>query len=410
MRSVKTVELPAWAQTEQAQAVMKALNDEGALQTLYVGGCVRNHLLGVPVSDIDLATVHTPEQAISRLQRAGFGTVPTGIDHGTVTAIAEGLTFEVTSLRRDVSTDGRRAVVAYTDDWVADAQRRDFTINTLLMSQQGQVYDPTGCGLADLEARRVVFVGNPAERIAEDYLRILRFFRFHATYGRGNPDQAGLAACTAGAAGIDTLSRERITQEILKLLALAGAGDTLSVMVKARVAARFYKADLPLDRVIGYFDMQSCNRAVHALARLAVTVAFDHDFIKENFALSNAQILFLKNMASAIEELQVRDRCHIRQSVYAFGNEATAQALLFCFAQGQHETDGDESLLALAKAWRPPAFPLAGADVLASGIKAGPAVGRILAQAEIWWRAADFVPDRAACLAWLQRHVSQQIE
>lgn len=407
MQSVKTTDLPVWAQTTQAESVMAALNDRGAMQALYVGGCVRNHLLGVPVSDVDLATVHTPDEVIRRLQKANLGFAPTGMDHGTVTAIAGGMTFEVTTLRRDVSTDGRRAVVAYTDDWVVDAQRRDFTINTLLMDGQGRVYDPTGRGLDDLVARRVVFVGHPEDRIAEDYLRIFRFFRFHTSYGQGAPDQAALAACTAGSAGIETLSRERITQEVLKILESENAGATLSVMVQAHVADSFYKGDVPIDRVIGYFDAQSRHQAVHATARLGVVAALDLDFIDEHFAFSKAQVLFVKDMMVAIGRVQVRDERHIRQAVYECGNEATIQAVLFGMAQERQETDEDRTLLALAKTWHPPMFPLTGADILTAGIKAGPAVGQILGQAEIWWRAADFAPDRAACLAWLRQHLSR---
>jgi poly(A) polymerase len=224
----------------ESRAVFSALQNKAAHpQVLFVGGCVRNAVLGLPPGDCDLATIHPPFEVTRRLEDVGIKVVPTGIDHGTVTAVVDGKPFEITTLRRDVETDGRHAVVSFTQDWSLDAQRRDFTINTLLADGAGNLYDPTGDGLSDLEAGRVVFVGDPVQRIAEDYLRILRFFRFYAFYGRGRPDAAALAACRAAAGKIADLSRERVTQEILKIIAADGAADILEIMAAQNVMKDF---------------------------------------------------------------------------------------------------------------------------------------------------------------------------
>src|SRR5438445_5524465 len=203
--------------------------DEGL--TRYVGGAVRDDLLGLPVSDIDLATRIAPDEVIRRLEKARIKAVPTGIDHGTVTAVSDGQPVEITTLRRDVSTDGRRATVAFTDDWQEDAARRDFTINALSADPRtGELFDYFG-GLADLDQRHIRFIGDPLQRIAEDHLRILRFFRFHARFGQGEPDLAALDACTARANDLMALSRERIADEVLKLLAVADPSATVGIML-----------------------------------------------------------------------------------------------------------------------------------------------------------------------------------
>ncbi|HEU5482921.1 MAG TPA: CCA tRNA nucleotidyltransferase, partial [Sphingomicrobium sp.] len=203
--------------------------------TRYVGGAVRDGLLGLPVNDVDLATRLRPDEVVERLQVAGLKAVPTGFDHGTVTAVSDGHPYEVTTLRRDVETFGRRATVAYTDDWSEDAARRDFTINALMADPAtGEVFDYFG-GLDDLEERHVRFIGDPFERIAEDHLRILRFFRFHARFGRGVPDSAALRACTERANDLMALSRERIADELLKLLAVDDPSPTVRAMLDCDV-------------------------------------------------------------------------------------------------------------------------------------------------------------------------------
>ncbi|HST35067.1 MAG TPA: CCA tRNA nucleotidyltransferase, partial [Allosphingosinicella sp.] len=223
-----------WRDRPGMERLLKALGaDKG--ETRYVGGCVRDTLLGFPVSDVDLATTLAPEAVIARLEKARIKAVPTGLAHGTVTAVSAGAPVEVTTLRRDLSTDGRRATVAFTEDWREDAARRDFTINALSADPvSGEIFDYFG-GLADLEARKVRFIGEPLQRIAEDHLRILRFFRFHARFGTGAPDQAGLAACAARANDLMALSRERIADEVLKLLALPDPAPTVTLMIGQRI-------------------------------------------------------------------------------------------------------------------------------------------------------------------------------
>ena len=211
----------------ETRAVMEAL---GRGDALFVGGCVRNALLGQPVDDIDIVSILRPDEVTKKLEAVGIKVIPTGIDHGTVTAVASGKPFEITTLRKDVETDGRHAVIEFSTDWAEDARRRDFTMNTLLMDLEGNIYDPLGCGLEDLRARRVVFVGDPRERIAEDHLRILRYFRFHALYSAGLPDKKALSACRAASDKIAGLSKERITQEFFKILSVDNQAEILALM------------------------------------------------------------------------------------------------------------------------------------------------------------------------------------
>ncbi|PZQ43290.1 MAG: hypothetical protein DI551_12400 [Micavibrio aeruginosavorus] len=222
MLPLKHIDPADWMTDHRSVKIMRVLGgyaDEP--EALFVGGCVRNLLLGLPVSDLDIATIHPPLQVIEKLKNDGIRFIPTGLEHGTVTAFIDDAKFEITTLRKDIETDGRHAVIAFTDKWEEDAKRRDFTINTLLASPQGMVFDPLERGIDDLEMRLVKFVGNPQERIAEDYLRILRFFRFYAQYGSGAPDKEALGACADNAAKISLLSKERVTQEILKIVSVA---------------------------------------------------------------------------------------------------------------------------------------------------------------------------------------------
>ena len=221
----------AWLKDGEIARLLALLDRDGE-EARVVGGAVRNALMGLPVGEIDVATTAVPEEVVRRVEAAGCKAVPTGIEHGTVTVVIDGKPFEVTTLRQDVETFGRKAKVVFGRDWKADAERRDFTINALSVSADGKMYDYVG-GLADIAARRVRFIGEPSARIAEDYLRILRFFRFHAWYGEGAPDAAGLHACIAARAGLETLSRERVRMELLKLLLAPHATPTLAVMAEA---------------------------------------------------------------------------------------------------------------------------------------------------------------------------------
>ena len=382
MTPVRHITPPDWMANTRTQKIMGALNVPGAAPlALFVGGAVRNTLMGFPVGDIDIATIHTPAQVTEILSRAGVKVIPTGIDHGTVTAVTDGAAFEITTLRRDVDTDGRHANVAFTDNWVEDAARRDFTMNALYAAPDGAIYDPTGQGLADLEQRRVKFVGDPAARIAEDYLRILRFFRFHAYYGAGDMDVGALSACRASADKIATLSRERITHEFLKILSAENPAPVLSVMFENGV----------LSEIIASENFNGCqNPEMNVISKLFILSGMkDKDFSKW-LILSNTQKKYMADLSLASQELKTLSEKTIRRLVHLFGNDVAYQTALIKGA--------DIKLSALAKNVNVPVLPVNGDDLITAGIPAGPELGRQLKSIEDWWIAQDFMPDRTACL------------
>lgn len=395
----KTISPTRWMTAPESQAVFAALQDVpvrdgGAPQILFVGGCVRNELLGAPVRDADLATTHTPEDVSRRLTKAGIKVVPTGIDHGTVTAVVDGQPFEITTLRKDVETDGRRAVVAFTDDWAEDAQRRDFTMNTLLADLDGNIYDPLRTGIKDLEDRKVVFVGEASGRIAEDYLRILRFFRFHAFYGAGAPDDAALLACRAAADKIATLSRERITQEFLQIIACDRAGEMLALMFDNKVLADIAHPDFDLSAFNALAGLQKRAGLESLLARVAVLCAghIGHlDVIRKYLIFSKAQDRILQALFEAVNAPM-----GIKERLYRFGREIGAQSILLLAAERGAKI-GDEDL-ALLRDWEIPLYPLTGKDLSALGMAQGPDMGRILSAVEEWWIEWDFQPGLEDCL------------
>lgn len=396
----RTIPPTAWMKDRAVQVVFHALTDTGAVdpQVLFVGGCVRNTLLGLPPGDMDLATLHKPEGVTRRLAAQGVRVIPTGIDHGTVTAVIDGKPFEITTLRRDVETDGRRAVVAFTDDWREDAARRDFTINTLLADADGNIYDPTGKGLSDLETNRIVFVGDASERVAEDHLRILRFFRFYALYGAGTtPDAAALAACRAAADKIGTLSRERITQEMVRILMVDRPADILGLMFENGVMRDFVHPEYQALRLNALAKLQNMYAAPDLAARMAVAAnaqpnwvdQFDKYIVFSN-ALRGDLILILKVLAAAADM-----KAH--EVIYRFGNRAALQAHLVHHAMAG--TDPAAADVDVLKNWRAPTLPITGDDVMKAGVERGPDVGRILKTIEEWWIAEDFRPNESACRA-----------
>ncbi len=367
-----------------------------------VGGAVRDALIDRPVGEIDIATTAVPGEVVRRAARANIRSVPTGIDHGTVTLIVEGRPFEVTTLREDVETFGRRAKVAFGRNWQHDAQRRDFTINALSASRDGKVHDYVG-GVADLEARRVRFIGDAATRIAEDYLRIMRFFRFHAAFGEGAPDAVALAACIAAREGLDTLSRERVRTELLKLLTARRAPQAASVMADAGLLTRIL-GGVPL--VVSLARMAEIERSLNAmpdalrrLGALAVFVAEDAERLFQRLRLSNAEHQRLVLMSDGwwrIERaMQTRQA---RGLVYRVGAAGYVDRTLLAWTRSRDGAD-DASWRALAefpRDWTPPKFPLAAADFIARGVVKGPALGAALRRAEEAWIAADFPDDESA--------------
>ncbi len=350
------------------------------------GGAVRNSLLGVPISDVDLATTMLPDDLIHVCKAAGFGVHPTGIDHGTVTVVNKGQPFEVTTLRLDVETDGRRAVVKFTDDWQADAMRRDFTINAMYCDASGKIYDYT-TGYIDIQRKRVRFVGDSEARIKEDYLRILRFFRFHAWYGKGSPCPVGLAASVKLKSGLKKISAERIRQELLKLIVAPCAVDTLKVMA----ASGILKIIFPYTeewRVIGRLPMDAVLR-LFVLAQKPST-------LKDLLRLSNEESLRIENLSAAPEvSPKLRDAVQ-RSMLYRLGAETWTDAVHLSWAKsGATLTSAKwQALLDLPKLWPLPKFPLTGKDMIAVGLIPGPDMGAQLQALEDWWVASDFAPTR----------------
>ncbi len=383
---------PLLARGEVA-ALMAALNRDGE-EARIVGGAVRNALLGEDVADIDVATTALPEETVRRAKAAGFKPVPTGIEHGTITVVVAGMPFEVTTLRRDVETDGRHAVVAFGRDFREDALRRDFTINALGLDADGALHDYAG-GVGDLAARRVRFIGQARERIAEDYLRILRFFRFHARYGAGEPDKAALEACTEGRAGLEGLSRERVRAELLKLLAAPRAASTLRAMAGAGLLVPVIGGVPQLSRfeaIAG--DGEQGGDRVHPdfrLAALAVLTREDAARLREKLRLSNAESGRIEAIALALETVSGRESlpalAELRETAHGVGTDAVAAALVLLNATAG-AARAEEGQTLIAGLGQTPRFLPSGKDLLALGVAAGPLLGQVLEQARRDWIAA----------------------
>ena len=392
------------------RAVMEALEARGyAGCARFVGGCVRNSLLGQPIDDIDIATTLTPDQVTEALETAGLKVVPTGVDHGTVTAISEGRPFEITTLRRDVSTDGRRAVVAFTQSWEEDAVRRDFRLNALYADAEGRIFDPTGQGVADARAGRIVFVGDAMTRIREDYLRILRFFRFHAWYGKGDADQAALAACKALKGMLSGRAAERTQKELLKLLAAPDPRASLRLMAATSVLS----AVLPQVRALTRFENLVGIESEHffdidAELRLASLLPDDVKVAQdtaERLRLSNA--LKDRLIAAAGREPRIvswMSPRETRRTVYRLGGRTFADRIKLAWAASDRPATANQwrALIPLAETWTPPAFPLTGEDVVNAGVPRGPMVGQVLREIEDWWIDLDFIDDKLAAVERLK--------
>lgn len=364
-----------WRKRRGMARVLKALGAEEGL-TRYVGGAVRDDLLGLPVSDIDLATRIKPDEVMERLRKARIKAVPTGIDHGTITAVSDGRAVEITTLRRDVSTDGRRATIAFTDDWQEDAARRDFTINALSADpMSGELFDYFG-GLADLEQRHIRFIGDPLQRIAEDHLRILRFFRFHARFDAGEPDAAALEACTARANDLMALSRERIADELLKLLGVANPAPTVGIMLQRNILKPVLPEIEP-ERLGDLEALLSAERhagiAGDPLRRLAALLPRD-PVLAEDIAVR----LRLSNKA------RKRLAC-AAASDPASGPHALAYRLGTDCAVDRLLLAGRTADAAAVSQWEIPRLPISGGALIKRGLAQGPAVAQTLRRIEDRW-------------------------
>ena len=350
----------------------------------YVGGCVRDTLLGLPVRDVDLATRLRPQEVVERLRRARVKAVPTGLAHGTVTAVIDGKPVEVTTLRRDVATDGRRATIAYTDDWAQDAARRDFTINALSADPpSGEVHDYFG-GADDLAAGRVRFIGDPLTRIAEDHLRILRFFRFHARFGKGAPDEAALAACVARANDLMALSRERIADELLKLLALPEPAATAALMVEQGVL-RPVLPEIGEDGVARLGRLVERERqagvAGEAPRRLAALLPPDTGVAEaaaRRLRLSNKLVKRLVAAAEGAGEAEEPPPA----LAYRLGRDQAVDRILL--------GDGDPAGAASLAHWERPKLHIKGGDMIAMGVEVGPMVAQCFREVQRKWAEAGF--------------------
>ena len=385
------IQPPAWMREPAVERVMQALA-RGGQPARFVGGAVRDTVLGKPVADLDVATPLTPEAATRALEAAGVRVIPTGLAHGTVTALAEARHIEITTLRHDVETFGRHARVAFTDDWDADAARRDFTINALFADPDGTLYDPTGQGLDDLRAARVRFIGDPAQRIAEDYLRVLRFFRFHARYGGGAPDGEALAACAAAAAKLDGLSPERVWSELKRLLAAPDPAP----MIAAMAAHGILPHVLP---VSADPDLLARLGAAPPLCRLAALIGAPAAVAPtaRRLRLSNAESAVLEAILGAAAIVE-QPACRL---VRRFGRAAARDGVRLAAARGL-ASERAHAIAAAIAGWVEQKLPVDGDDVLALGVAPGPQVGTLLGRLAAWWEDQDCTADRAACLAQLR--------
>lgn len=390
MKPASKLDIQDWMTSKEASAVMEALGDGNAL---FVGGCVRNALLGKTVDDIDIATTLTPDEVTKRLEKAGIKAVPTGIEHGTVTAVMDGKPFEITTLRKDVETDGRHAVVAFSTDWAEDAARRDFTINTLLADQKGNIFDPLGQGLDDLRARNVVFVGDPAQRIAEDHLRILRYFRFHALYASGDPDKDALQACKDAGDKIPSLSKERITQEFFKILSVDDPVSVLKIMFDHNILKQFSKPEYDAELLGHVCDFQNRYGLAFVSARLWVLAGFKEANLQSFEELLLIPKVFKKDIEAIAAVLALPDLSEdhaVKVAVYKFGRVGAAQALMIELAQDRVMNGYAPKALEIIQKWDIPNFPVSGEDLIKKGVPQGPELGRELERLEEEWIERGF--------------------
>lgn len=397
------VAIPGWANTASTRLVLQALRNAGG-EGRFVGGCVRDHLMGRPIGDIDIATTLHPDSTMSALRRVGVKVAPTGLAHGTITAVLDDTTLEITTLRQDVETDGRHARVAFTDQWQEDAARRDFTMNALYMDVDGELFDYFN-GLPDLHRKRLRFIGDAAARIEEDHLRILRFFRFSAQMAILPPDGEGLAACAESAAKLQNLSRERIWQEMQKLLAAPAVRPVLKLMQATGVADQLMPGGGP-----GFHDADILSSLPEGADEIRVLRRLLPDLdqarqLCQDWKISRRDAARLYRLYDfRLPEVAYVTTPGLRQLIYRAGRDAFQDMIWLAEAERRPDLDRLQETLVT---WENPRFPLGGQDVMALGVAAGPEVGRFLRQAEEQWIAGDFRADRATCLRELENLIER---
>ncbi|MGE0047241.1 MAG: CCA tRNA nucleotidyltransferase [Hyphomonadaceae bacterium] len=398
----------AWLKSAETRAVIAALEAARPGGSRFVGGCVRNALMTLDADDIDIATVLTPDETMAAAKAAGLVAVPTGVEHGTVTIVSNHKPYEVTTLRRDVETDGRHAIVQFTDDWQADAERRDFRLNALYADPAGNVFDPTEGGVADAKAGRVIFIGEADARIKEDYLRILRFFRFSAWYGKGALDGEGLAACARHLSGLDGLSVERIWKETKKLFAAEEPTQALTAMEVNGVRAHALGELSEMARALKVIAIENeFFLARDPLQRIAA--ALPDETTAQRFAqrmkASNEEAARLraahKPADRIVSYMSVRE---IRRALYRLGRDAFEDRVKIAWAEDEKRGNAPQwrALLMHAEVYQRPKLPLTGEEVMAAGVPAGPKVGRVLREVEDWWIDADFPDDKLSIVERLK--------
>lgn len=419
---MSSMKLPpnGWINNPDIVAVMQALRAGDQVEARYVGGAVRDAIRGKPsygaTVDVDIATTATPQTVIALLQAAGLKAVPTGLDHGTITAVSNHRPVEITTLRHDVATDGRRAEVAYTNDWAADAARRDFTMNALYADMDGTVFDPLG-GVADAQAGKVRFVGDPDARIQEDYLRILRFFRFYAWCGKGEMDKEGLQACARHLKGLDKLSPERIAKELLKLISaenpmpalrqMAACGVLNAVLPEAHNMERLGVL-AEIDRT-HFFETDPIVRFAALLPDDPATAAA----VAARLRLSNAQrdriCAMLQTQIRVFSYMSVRE---MRRAAYRLGPKVMRDIAALRWAEDPrhaHNAVQWRALMPMIENWTPPKMPITGNQVRLAGVPDGPQVGQVLREVEEWWIDADFTADEYSLIERLKAVVQATI-
>ena len=402
MKPATVIDFTTWMARPQTRLVMEALS-AGGQEPRFVGGCVRDTLLGLPVRDIDIATPEIPERVIELIEKAGLRAVPTGIDHGTITAVSDGVSFEITTLRRDIETYGRRARVGFTKDWAEDAARRDLTLNALYCDSNGNVFDSVG-GLVDLKAGRIRFVGDARTRIKEDILRILRYFRFSAFYGCGPADEAALSACREMAPLIKNLSVERVWKELSTLLLAPDPTLTLSLMATHGILPHLLPEAVRIDLLGPLIRAEvEAETSPNYLRRLAIIVELD----KEGAHALAARLKFSSTDRERFSSLCAppkrpdakADFKENRVVLYHLGQDLFAELTLIG-ATYFPEQDWFR-LMSLPEKTVVPKFSVSGQDIIDMGVPAGRQIGNLLGQVESWWIAGDFGADRDACLKYL---------